>query len=86
MIKFVPSFEGVEYSYSFDCDTGYFFLKKKNNFFVVLKGDDAFMFREHLELIMIIQDETINQRIERVIEIHYNFSTKPLPEPRFIET
>ena len=86
MIKFEPFFEGKEYSYSFDCDTGCFFLKKKNdNFSVAVKGDDAFMFREHLELILINQDDTLNERIESAIEIHYNFNTKPCPIPQFTE-
>ena len=83
---FEPYFEGLEYSYSFDCDTGCFSLKKKSDLFsVVLKGDDAFMFKEHLELIMIEQNNTLKERIEKVIKIHIDFNTNPCLIPHFIE-
>jgi plasmid replication initiation protein len=84
---FVPFFEGVEYSYSFDCDTECFFLTKKNDLFsVVLKDDFALLFKKHLELLMTEPNDDIKERIEWLIELNYHFSTKPCPIPRFIET
>ncbi|WP_461257197.1 hypothetical protein [Treponema sp. R80B11-R83G3] len=83
---FQSVFEGVYFSYYYEIETDqYLLFNKENNTHIVLKGDDAFMFKEHLALINIERDNTLNERIEKVIEIHYNFSTKPCPMPYFVE-
>jgi len=79
-------FRGKVYSYSYEKETDQFLLFDNNlSVHVLLKDDDAFMFREHLNLIMIEKNDTIKERIERVIEIHFNFATKPCPIPHFVE-
>ena len=83
----LQNFEGREYGYTYDTETGYFLLYGKTDKIpLILKDDDAFMFREHLELINIMRDGTLNERTERVIQIHIGFNTKHCPVPRFIET
>jgi len=79
-------FEGLKYGYSYNIETGFYTLyNKENKIRVTLNNDDGFMFKEHLELINIEQNNTLNERTERVIEIHFNFSTKPCPMPHFVE-
>jgi len=83
---FLQIFKGKEYSYSYEKETDQYLLFVNNcSVHVVVKGDDAFMFREHLNLIMLEQNDTLKERIESVVEIHYNFNTKPCPMPQFNE-
>jgi hypothetical protein len=78
-------FEGVQFSYYYEKETDqYMLLKKNSNLPVFLKGDDAFFFKEHIEIIKLNKDKTLKERIERSIEIHYSFNTKPCPIPQFV--
>jgi hypothetical protein len=81
-----PIFEGDIFSYSYENETDQYMLSNKNsNLPVFLKGDDAFFFKEHIAIIKMNKDKTLKQRIERGIEIHYCFETKPCPIPIFNE-
>jgi len=82
----VQYFTGREFGYTYDIATGNFHLYTKDHKGpVTLEDDDALMFKNHLELINAKQDNTLAVRTERIIEIHYNFATKPCPMPQFLE-
>ena len=79
-------FEGIDYSYHYELETEqYMLIENKSNSHSILKGDDAFMFREHIELMKINDDKTLNDRIEKAIKIHYCFDAKPCPFPHFVK-
>ena len=83
---FQSVFEGDNFSYFYEQETEqYMLLDNKSKFPVFLKGDDAFFFKEHIELIKINKDKTLNERIEKGIGIHYSFETNPCPIPQFVE-
>jgi hypothetical protein len=81
-------FEGQKYCCACDRATGNFrlYARDGNEMPVTLKGGDAFLFKKHLELISAVQDSTLAERTERVVEIHYRFFTKTCPMPQFLET
>jgi len=86
IFMFQSFFEGDVFSCFYEKETDeYLLLENKTSAHIILKDDDAFMFREHLEIINIMQDNTLNERREKVIEIHYNFSAKPCPMPQFVD-
>ena len=64
-------------------DLGYKFIEKSGEFILTTKkykinftlaGEFALIFREHLELIICKQDDTLNKRIERLIGIHLYYA------------
>jgi hypothetical protein len=59
--------------------------RKENKIPVLLSGDDADIFRRHIELFNSKPDETLTERMERTIEIHLRFIENPCPIPQFIE-
>ena len=83
---FLPIFKGKKYSYSYEKETDQYLLFVNDcSVHVLVKGGDAFMFREHINLMMLDRNDTLKDRIEEVIEIHYNFDVKPSPMPQFNE-
>jgi hypothetical protein len=78
---FTPVFEGKEFGYSLDTETGaYLLFSPKYEISLQLKDDDAKQFAEHIEILKRQNDKTLTERIEKVICIHLYFSSLPITE------
>jgi len=80
-----PTFEGVDFSYSYKKETGeYILLWHKYEIEIFLKDEDALLFRQHIELINSEPEKDIKARIERAIKIQFYFRYA-CPKPHFVE-
>ena len=71
---FQQSYESEDFCYSHNRETGnYKLTTKKFKISITLTGEDAVLFGSHIDLIKSKPDETLNNRIERVIGIHLYF-------------
>jgi hypothetical protein len=79
-------FEGEQFGYAYEAATNdYLLFDKKEKIIIALKGDNAEMFRDHLTITNNQQDNTLRQRTEQTIKIHFHFMTKPCPIPVFVD-
>jgi len=83
MIK--PIFEGNDFSFFFEKGTGQFTLYwAKYDDYMILKDEDALLFKQLIEIAESSPEEDRKRRIERTISIQYYFRYA-CPIPRFIE-
>jgi hypothetical protein len=79
-------FMGLDYAYIYEEETGYFVLYRRNSIIpLVLKNDNAERFRSLLEIAHKKQDDTLDIRIERIIQTQFYFFTQSCPIPTFRE-
>jgi hypothetical protein len=78
-------FEGVNFSYFYERETEQYMLCwRKYDIHIMLKDDDALIFRQQIEMINSEPEKDVKARIERVIKIHFYFRYA-CPMPQFIE-
>ena len=79
-------FEGANYSYLYDNDTeNYMLYWRKYEIDITLKGEDALLFQQQLELIHSEPDKDVKTRIEKTIGIYF-YMKFACPMPHFVET
>jgi hypothetical protein len=82
---FQQVFESETNGYLYEQETDQYMLyDKKTNYRLILKDDDALLFRQHIEL---MTNDTDNKaaRVEKTINIYFFFNTNPCPIPNFVE-
>jgi hypothetical protein len=79
-------FEGVDFSYFYEMETEQYLLYwRKYDIDIRLKGDDALLFQQQIEMIHSEPEKDVKVRIERAIKIHFYFRYA-CPMPQFIGT
>jgi hypothetical protein len=65
-------FEGVNFSYFYERDTDQYMLYwRKYDIDIRLKGDDALIFKQQIEMINSEPEKDVEARTERAIKIHF---------------
>ena len=79
-------FEGSDFSYSYDNETeNYMLYWRKYEIDITLKGEDALLFHQHLELINSENDKNVKVKIEKAISIYF-YMKFACPMPHFTKT
>jgi hypothetical protein len=80
------TFTGSEFSFTYDVTSENFLLyRKRNEIPVILSGDDAEIFKRHIELLNSQPDETLTERIEKAIQIHLYYIENTSPTIHFVD-
>ena len=79
-------FEGGDFSYFHEKKTEQYMLYwRKYDIDIRLKGDEALLFKQQIEMINSEPEKDIKARIERTIKIYFYFRYA-CPIPHFVET
>jgi hypothetical protein len=79
-------FRGSDFSFTYDLETENFFLYRNDNEIpIILKDDDADIFKQHIELLNSQPDETLTERTERAIQIHLHYIENTCPTTHFVD-
>jgi hypothetical protein len=71
---FQEVYQSDNYGYSHDKKTGeYILTSRKYKISITIAGDEATLFKNHIDLITSKPDETMNSRVEKTIGIHLFF-------------
>jgi len=82
---FYPVFEGVKFSYYYEYETEQYMLYwAKYNISIILKDEDASIFKQQIEMINSEPEKDVKKRIERTISIYFYFRYA-FPMPHFAE-
>ena len=78
-------FLGVNFSYFYERETEQYMLYwSKYDIDIILKDEDAHLFRQQIEMINSEPEKDVKARIERTISIYFYFKYA-FPIPQFIE-
>jgi len=78
-------FEGEKFSYFYEKSTDEYMLYwHKYEMSILLKDEDAFIFRQQIEIVNSEPQTDIKARIEKIIKIHFYFKFA-CPMPQFAE-
>jgi len=78
-------FEGVDFSYFYDNQSNRYTLYwRKYEVSIILKDEDADLFRKHIEIISGEPDNDVKAKIEKAIQIQFYFKFS-CPMPHFVE-
>jgi len=82
---FQPIFKGINFSYYYEKETEQYMLYwRKYDIDIRLKGDEALLFKQQIEMINSEPEKDIKARIERTIKIYFYFRYA-CPIPHFVE-
>jgi len=83
---FYPIYEGVKFSYYYENETEQYMLYwAKYSINIILKDEDALIFKQQIEMINSEPEKDVKSRIERTISIYFYFRYA-FPTPVFVET
>jgi hypothetical protein len=82
---FYPVFEGIKFSYYYEHETEQYMLYwAKYGINIILKDEDASIFKQQIEMINSEPEKDVKKRIERAISIYFYFRYT-FPMPHFAE-